>query len=182
MFLSQEISKDDKYSKIKPVLPVQFDAFRIFKDKRGEPAFKIYEDKLKQETSVVLRDSKQKKESKIKQETVVKTDRETTRIEISAPTINLAVFHDSMEEIRQKNQNNALFLKDSPMSLDKSFTYSNSSKEELKSRRESFSGRGFAGSIFNLDEYRADIHTYLRNAEVCACIYIYICTFFYYVN
>lgn len=173
----QEISKDDKYLKIKPVIPVQFEPFKIYEDKKEEPVFKIYEDKLEEETSVVLRDTKEKKETKFKQEPMGKVDKESPRLEISTTTVNnLAVFHDSMEEIHQKGQDNVLFLEDSPMSLEKTLTYSNSSKKELRSKRES--SRGFGGSLIDVDEYRADIYNYLRMAEVHTCARVYMCCVF----
>lgn len=120
----------------------------------------------------MLRDLTEKKETKTVQETVAKSDREKPRLEIDtmAPS-SLAEFRNSIEEIYQSKQDNAL-SKDSPMSLgmslEKSLTYSSSSNEgknEYRNRRESL--KEMIINFFDVDEYRADIYNYLRVTEVC---------------
>ncbi|XP_076624758.1 cyclin A isoform X2 [Colletes latitarsis] len=69
-----EIYKDEKHQKTKAVIPTQFEPFKIYEEKKEEVIFKIYEDKLEEETSVALRDTKDKKETKEKQD--VKSERE----------------------------------------------------------------------------------------------------------
>lgn len=155
---------------MKPIVPIQYEPFKIYEDKKEEPVFKIYEDKLEEETSVVLRDSKEKKEIKTKQGAEVKLDREVPKIEenTSVPC-SPAVFHNNMDISQKKNQDNKPYLSDSPMSLEK-FTYNIASKKE-----ESLSRRDSRGSdFFDIDEYRSDIHSYLRDTEVCALLIHYI--------
>lgn len=121
---------------------------------------------MEKETSIVFRDSKKKKEIKTKQEIEVKFDRESLRLDINTTAASLVVFHNNIEEITQKNEDDVLSLKDSPMSLAKSLTHSSSSKKEFRDRRESCKGSSF----FDVDEYRADIYNYLRITEVCIFI------------
>ncbi|XP_011136710.1 cyclin-A2 isoform X2 [Harpegnathos saltator] len=156
-----EVCKDDKYIKMKPVIPTQYEPFKIYEDKKDEPVFKIYEDKLEEETSVVLRDSKEKKEIKTKQQPEIqKLDREVPRVEEKTSVPYSSVFHDGIDISQKKNQDDKLYLSDSPMSLEK-FRYSISPKtEERLSRRDS---RG--SDFFDIDEYRSDIYSYLREAE-----------------
>lgn len=134
--------------------------------KKEEPAFKIYEDKLEEETSVVLRNSKEKKEVKAVQETIAKSDREQPRLEIS--TVNSTstyVFSSKIEEVYKQDD---VLSKDSPMSvgmsLEKSLTYSSSSNDEYRTRREC--NKELRTNFYDVDEYRADIYNYLRVSEV----------------
>ncbi|XP_053976658.1 cyclin-A2 isoform X1 [Hylaeus anthracinus] len=156
-----EIYKDDKYPKTKAVIPTQFEPFKIYEEKKEEVIFKIYEDKLEEETSVALRDIKDKKEINEKHD--VKSEREKPRLEVNSINIsNLSTFCNAIQDINQKKQNELIFSHDSPMSLEKSIPYS-SSKKELERRRESI--KEMRMSFFDVDEYRADIYNYLRAAE-----------------
>ncbi|XP_014484072.1 PREDICTED: cyclin-A2 isoform X2 [Dinoponera quadriceps] len=156
-----EVCKDDKYVKTKPVIPTQYESFKIYEDKKEEPVFKIYEDKLEEETSVVLRDSKEKKEMKTKQEAEVKLDREVVKVEenISESCIP-AVFHDSMDISQKKNQNDKPYLSDNPM-LCEELSYSNERRQEDHANRRNSREIDF----FDMDEYRSDIYSYLREVE-----------------
>ncbi|XP_070165587.1 cyclin-A1 isoform X2 [Polyergus mexicanus] len=158
-----ENHKDEKYIKSKSFVPPQFEPFKIYDDKKEEPVFKIYEDKLEEETSVVLRDSKEKRETKVVQETVAKFNKEQPRIEtITTSGVNFAAFCSTIEEICQNKQDD-IFSKDSPMSLEKSLTYSSSFNKEYKTRREYI--KEMRTNFFDVDEYRADIYNYLRISE-----------------
>lgn len=152
---------------MKPVIPTQYEPFKIYENKKEEPVFKIYEDKLEEETSVVLRDSKEKKELKTKQEPEAKLNKEMIKVEKTiSVTCSSAVFLENMD-ISEKKKDDKPYLSDSPMSLEK-FKYSISPKTEGRLSR-----RGSTESIFDMDfEYRSDIYSYLREAEV----YTYLCT------
>lgn len=131
---------------------------------------------MEEETSVVLRDSKEKREIKVVQEIVTKSNKEQPRIEtITTSSVNFAAFRSTIEEICQNKQDD-IFSKDSPMSLEKSLekslTYSSSSNKEYKTRREYI--KEMSTNFFDVDEYRADIYNYLRISEVCICLRVYI--------
>lgn len=164
----QEIHKDEKFVKAKPFIPTQSESFKIYdEDKKEEPSFKIYEDKLEEETLVALR--KEKKEAKAVQEQTVKSDREQPRLEIrTVDSTSAYAFCSKIEEVCLNKQN--ALSKDSPMSigmsLEKSLTYSSSSNEEYRSRREY--NKELRTNFFDVDEYRADIYNYLRLSEVQA--------------
>ena len=66
--------QDEKYPKTKGILPTQFEPFKAYDGENEEVLFKIYEDKLEEETSVALRDTRDKKEAKEKQD--IKFERE----------------------------------------------------------------------------------------------------------
>ncbi|XP_011058546.1 PREDICTED: cyclin-A2 isoform X2 [Acromyrmex echinatior] len=162
-----EIYKDEKYVKSKPFIPMQSESFKIYEEdfyKKEEPTFKIYEDKLEEETSVALRNSKENKEVK---ETIAKSEKEQPRLEIcTIDSTSTYAFCNKIEEVDQKKKDDIL-LKDSPMSLgmslEKSLTYSSSSNEEYRLRREC--NKELRINIFDVDEYRADIYNYLRTSE-----------------
>ncbi|CAL7945136.1 unnamed protein product [Xylocopa violacea] len=157
-----EIYKDEKYPKTKPVIPTQFEPFKIYEEKKEDVIFKIYEDKLEEETSVVLRDTRDKKEIKEKQD--VKFEREKPRLEVNPMNIsNLQTFRNGIQDINQKKENEVIFSRDSPMSLEKSIPYSSSSKDDLQKRRESI--KEMRTNFYDVEEYRADIYNYLRVAE-----------------
>lgn len=130
---------------------------------------------MEEETSVVLRDSKEKKETKVVQE-IAKSHKEQR---IITNSVNFAAFRSTIEEICQNKQDD-IFSKDSPMSLEKSLdkslekslTYSNSSNKEYKMRREYI--KEMRTNFFDVDEYRADIYNYLRVSEVCICLSLHI--------
>ncbi|XP_011688507.1 PREDICTED: cyclin-A2 isoform X2 [Wasmannia auropunctata] len=167
-----EVYKDEKYIKSKPTfVPTQSESFKIFEEdfyKKEEPAFKIYEDKLEEETSVALRNSKEKKEAKAVQETMTKFEqREQLKLEVdSVDSTSTYVFSSKIEEVGQNKQDDVL-SKDSPMSLgmslEKSLTYSSSSNDEYRTRREC--NKELRTTFFDVDEYRADIYNYLRVSE-----------------
>ncbi|XP_012522598.1 cyclin-A2 isoform X2 [Monomorium pharaonis] len=165
-----EIYKDEKYIKAKPFVPTQSESFKIYEEdfyKKEEPTFRIYEDKLEEETSVALRTSKEKKDIKAVQEITVKAvDREQPRLEIcTADSTSTYVYHSKIEETCQIKQD--VLSKDSPMSIgmsmEKSLTYSSSSNEEYRTRREC--NKELRTNFFDIDEYRADIYNYLRISE-----------------
>ncbi|KAG5345141.1 CCNA2 protein, partial [Acromyrmex charruanus] len=163
----QEIYKDEKFVKAKPFIPMQSESFKIYEEdfyKKEEPTFKIYEDKLEEETSVALRNSKENKEVK---ETIAKSEKEQPRLEIrTIDSTSTYAFCNKIEEVDQKKKDDIL-SKDSPMSLgmslEKSLTYSSSSNEEYRLRREC--NKELRINIFDVDEYRADIYNYLRTSE-----------------
>lgn len=157
-----EIYKDEKFPRTKAVIPTQFEPFKIYEEKKEEVIFKIYEDKLEEETSVVLRDTKHKKEVKEKQD--VKSEREKPRLEVNPMNVvNLSAFCNATQDINEKKENEVIFSQDSLMSLEKSISYSSSSKKEIQKRRESI--KEMRTNFFDVDEYRADIYNYLRVAE-----------------
>ncbi|XP_033320775.2 cyclin A isoform X1 [Megalopta genalis] len=159
----QEIYKDEKLAKTKAVIPTQFEQFKIYEERKEEVLFKIYEDKLEEETSVALRDTKDKKEQKNKQDVV--PERQKPRLEVNPINItNLPTFcNDNIQNVHQKKQNEEIFQHDSPMSLEKTVPYTSSSKKELQRRQ--CSTKEMRMSFFDVNEYRADIFYYLRVTE-----------------
>ncbi|XP_076227714.1 cyclin A isoform X2 [Nomia melanderi] len=160
-----EIYKDEKHPKTKAVIPTQFEPFKIYEEKKEEALFKIYKDKLEEETLVALRDTKDKKEAKDKQDLTSDREREKPRLEVNPRSVsNLPIFcNANIQDVHQKKQNETVFQRDSPMSLEKSIPYSSSSKKELQRRRDSM--KEMRMNFFDVDEYRADIYNYLRVAE-----------------
>ncbi|XP_017757033.1 PREDICTED: cyclin-A2 [Eufriesea mexicana] len=157
-----EIYKDEKYPKTKTVIPTQFEPFKIYEGKKEEVIFKIYEDKLEEETSVALRDTKDKKEIKEKED--VKSEREKPRLQVNPINVsNLPTFCNTMQDINQKKEIEIIFSQGSPMSLEKPTFHSSSSKKNLQKRRESI--KELRMNFFDVDEYRADVYNYLRAAE-----------------
>lgn len=129
---------------------------------------------MEEETSVALRNSKEKKEVKAVQETTAKSDREQPRLEIcTADSTSTYIFHSNIKEVCQIKRDDVL-SKDSPMSMEKSLTYSSSSNEEYRTRREC--NKELRTNFFDVDEYRADIYNYLRLSEV------YILLFLFYIH
>ncbi|KAG9436706.1 cyclin-A2 [Apis mellifera carnica] len=157
-----EIYKDEKYQKTKAVIPTHFEAFKIYEEKKEEVIFKIYEDKLEEETSVALRDTKDKKEMREKEN--ITFEREKPRLEVNPINVsNLPTFYNAIQDINQKKENEITFSQGSPMSLEKSISYLSSSKKNHQKRRKSI--KEMRMNFFDVDEYRADIYNYLRVAE-----------------
>ncbi|KAL2712668.1 cyclin-A2 [Vespula squamosa] len=158
-----DICKDEKHPKAKSIVTVPFEPFKIYEDKKDEPAFKVYEDKLEEETSVVLRDSKEEREVVTKQEVTVQSEQKKPRLDINSLSINdLPVFCNNLQEIIKSKQDDAL-PQGSPMSLEKSLLFPNSSKKDNRTNKES--SRELRINFFDVEEYRADIYSYLRVAE-----------------
>lgn len=124
----------------------------------------MYEDKLEKETSVALRETKESKEPKGKQiaEITTKIDREKPAIE-AVPAI-LPTLRSALQEINQKKRDEQLFPQESPMSLEKSISLTDSSRKDNAAKREA--SKALRLNFFDVDEYRADIYNYLRSAEV----------------
>lgn len=118
---------------------------------------------MEEETSVALRETRDKKEAKEKQD--IKFEREKPRLEMNPINVSNLSFCNAVQDITQKKQNDVIFSYDSPMSLEKSVPYLSSSKKDLQKRRESI--KEMRMNFFDVDEYRADIYNYLRVAEVC---------------
>lgn len=139
---------------------------KIYKSK-AESTFQIYEDNFEKETCVQIRDFKEHRETEVIQETVVRSNREYGRLEadVDVKSTSRVDFLNTHKEVDQKKQDDDVD-KESPMSLgmssEKPASCNNSLKDEYEN--ESFrSGR----DIFQVEEYRADIYNYLREAEVC---------------
>lgn len=181
LFKIYEDKKDESGNKFPP----------IFKP----PVFAIYEDvcvvsEVEEAANVVLGNLNEKDEEIVheKQITTEKSiDREQDNLKAdddaadTASNCNFAAIHSSLNDICQaniedKSQDESYSkdnYKDSPMSvgtlLEKSFTYSSSSNEEYRTRRASF--KELRNSFFEVEEYRNDIHNYLRVSEVCLGIF-----------
>lgn len=152
-------------------MTVPFEPFKIYEDKKDEPAFKVYEDKLEEETSVVLRDSKEEREIVTKQEVTVQSEQKKPRLDINSLSINdLPVYCNNLQEIIKGKQDDAL-PQGSPMSLEKSLLFPDSSKKDNRTNKES--SRELRINFFDVEEYRADIYSYLRVAEVCRVLFKY---------
>lgn len=146
-------------------MPAQTEPFKIFdENKKDEGTIKVYEDKLVEETSVVLRETRESAEIKIKQtsEISIKLDQEKPKLQVNPS--NVGVVPPFCSEILEKRED-SLFPQAVPMSLDKSLAFLDSGKkQELKAKREAC--KTLKNSFFDVDEYRADIYNYLRVAEV----------------
>lgn len=141
------------------------ETFKSHENKKEEqPVFKIYEDKVEEKSSAVLRNAKDKKKIKDKQETATVFSEEPSEIETIRNSFPTSTTIYSNEKPTQKNQDNVLSVKDSPMSLEKTLMYSCSPKGELRNKKEYFQGES---SFYDVDEYRGDIYNYLRATEVC---------------
>lgn len=159
-----EVRKDEKNVKVKPYVPMQNGPGKIYKSK-AESTFQIYEDNFEKETCVQIRDFKEHRETEVIQETVVRSNREYGRLEadVDVKSTSRVDFLNTHKEVDQKKQDDDVD-KESPMSLgmssEKPASCNNSLKDEYEN--ESFrSGR----DIFQVEEYRADIYNYLREAE-----------------
>ncbi|XP_043267206.1 cyclin-A2 [Venturia canescens] len=156
--------KDEKYSKTKAFVPPQTEPFKIFEEnKKEEGTIKIYEDKLVEETSVVLRDTRETTELKIKQtsEISVKIDQEKPKLQVNP--LNVGVVPPFCSGVLEKCED-SIFSNAVPMSLDKSVGFLDSGKkQDLKAKKEAC--KSLKNSFFDVDEYRADIYNYLRVAE-----------------
>ncbi|XP_015596882.1 cyclin-A2 [Cephus cinctus] len=162
--------KDEKYPKPKPFVPPQYEPFKIYDDgKKDDGLFKVYEDKLEQETSVALRESKDiAKESKpLALKAELKTERDKPILEVNPTTVSIQPsIRAVLQEIDQK-KNEDLFPGEMPMSLEKSVEKSHSTssdpRKDLRAKREA--SKSMRVNFFDVDEYRADIYNYLRVAE-----------------
>lgn len=163
MFFQDFCSKDEKYIKPKPFVPVQSEPFKVFDDK-DNAIVKVYEDKLVEETSVVLRETRDTREIQIKQvtEISVKAEREKPTLEVNPSTVSIV---QPFRALLQEKRDEPLFSPTVPMSLEKSLTFLESGKkQDSKSKREAC--KTLKDSFYDVDEYRADIYNYLRIAEV----------------
>lgn len=103
----------------------------------------------------------------------MKPEREKPRLEVNPMTVsNLPTFYNAIEDINKKKENDVIFSQGSPMSLEKSISYLSSSKKNHQKRRKSI--KELRMNFFDVDEYRADIYNYLRAAEVCIYLKIFI--------
>ena len=126
--------------------------------------FQIYEDKLQEETSVALRETNTGKELKIKhvseQITTVKLEKEKPVLEVNpSPVKGLPLSIHILEEKDEKKEN-----VECPMSLDKSLSFAESAKKDIRTKAEI--SKAIRTNFFEVNEYRADIYNYLRSAEV----------------
>lgn len=156
--------KDEKYPKAKTFVASQYETFKIYEDKKEDGTFKVYEDKLEKETSVALRETKESKEPKTKQAAV----EITTKVEREKPVIDaipaiLPQLRAALQEINQKKRDEPFLPQESPMSLEKSMSFTDSSKKDIAAKREA--SKALRLNFFDVDEYRADIYNYLRSAE-----------------
>ncbi|KAI4477716.1 PREDICTED: cyclin-A2 isoform X2 [Polistes canadensis] len=160
-----DICKDEKHPKSKSIVTVPFEPFKIYEDKKEEGAFKVYEDKLEEETSVVLRDSKEERDVIANQEVTVPSGQKKPRLDINSLSINdFPVICNSLQEIINGKQQDDGFIQDTPISPDKSLLFSSSSSNK-ESRTNKESSRELRNNFFDVEEYRADIYSYLRVAE-----------------
>ncbi|XP_015178050.1 PREDICTED: cyclin-A2 isoform X3 [Polistes dominula] len=161
-----DICKDEKHPKAKSIVTVPFEPFKIYEDKKEEGAFKVYEDKLEEETSVVLRDSKDDRDVIINQEVTVPSEQKKPRLDINSLSINdVPIICNSLQEIINGKQDDKSLLQDTPIFPDKPLLFnSSSSNEENRINKES--SRELRNNFFDVEEYRADIYSYLRVAEV----------------
>ncbi|XP_033216332.1 cyclin-A2 [Belonocnema kinseyi] len=157
-----EISKDEKF-KAKVYIPEQFHSFPICDDRKGDTMFQVYEDKLQEETSVALRDTSDGRELKIKhvteQITTVKIEKEKPVLEVNPIPVQVSQTSiHILEEIDEKKGN-----VECPMSLDKSLSFVESAKKDVRTKAEI--SKAIRTNFFEVNEYRADIYNYLRTSE-----------------
>lgn len=154
--------KDEK-SKAKIFVPVHSEHLQVCEDRKEETLFQIYEDKLQDEKSVALRETKEGRELKMKQViehvSTVKIEKEKPVLEVSPTPITILTTSDHiLQEIDEKKEN-----VESPMSLEKSLPSADSLKRGSRSKAEI--NKAIRTNFFEVNEYRADIYNYLRTAE-----------------
>ncbi|XP_066592449.1 cyclin-A2-like [Prorops nasuta] len=159
----QDILKDEKFSKAKPTIPAQLEPFIVYKERKDEVSFKIYEDKLEEETSVVLRETIETKEVNVKQEVLLKIEAEKPTLEVNPIINSLEEFANNLCKSSPDGKNE-VYNHESPMALDKSAIFSSSKKREQDNKKDSL--KKYRINFFDVDEYRADIYNYLRCAEM----------------
>lgn len=146
-------------------MPAQAEPFFIFEDKKEEPTFQIYEDKLQIESELVLRNAQETKVIELKQSSEIKvTVPEENAIEVLSLKENLDLSNrPALQEIQIKPEENAFLPEESPMSLDRSLVLT-SEKNDSRSKREAC--KASRANFYDIDEYRADIYHYFRTVEV----------------
>lgn len=166
----QEARKDEKnIIRAKPFIPAQNGSMKIYNNK-AESSIQIYEDNFETETCAQLREFKEKREIEAVQETVLRSGREYGRLEVevntSVSTSRVAFLNNQKQYDQKKDEEEDEVSKDSPMSLGMSIEKPVSCNNSLKDEYENESFRD-GKNIFDVEEYRADIYNYLREAEVC---------------
>ncbi|THK33267.1 cyclin-A2 [Diachasma alloeum] len=161
-------NKEDKFSKSKTTfIPPPYDGFKVYDGKKDEGAFKIYEDKLEEETQVVLRETRNTREIQVKKATEVAINSTRAKnVELTSVSI-VPPFRPVLGEIgnekKEKEKDIPLFNRASPLSLEKSICLTDSGKKGLRAKREAT--KVSKSNFYDVDEYRADIYNYLRVAE-----------------
>ncbi|KAJ8675671.1 hypothetical protein QAD02_011457 [Eretmocerus hayati] len=167
-----EICKDDKYSKTKTsYIPANNEPFTIYEEKTEEPLFQIYEDDLQTESDIVINVQETEKiEIQSTVEVKVAYEKESQSIpEVESPKDEVERFQHVLQEIEitrkdERNDEQAHIPKGSPMSLDRTLSLTESGKKDSRSKREAC--KASRSNFYDIDEYRADIYHYFRNAEV----------------
>lgn len=151
-------------------MPAQAEPFFIFEDKKEEPAFQIYEDKLQTESELVLRNIQESKVVELKQSNEVKvTVEQENALEVLSLNENVeSSIRPVLQEIQLKPEENAFLPEESPMSLDRSIVSAGSEKNDSRSKREAC--KASRANFYDIDEYRADIYHYFRTVEVSTYI------------
>lgn len=147
-------------------MPAQAEPFSIFEDKKEEPAFQIYEDKLQTESELVLRNVPESKLVDLQQSTELKlTLKQENTVEVLSLNKNVeSLDRPVLQEIQLKQEENAFLPEESPMSLDRSVVSTGSEKNDSRSKREAC--KASRTNFYDIDEYRADIYHYFRTVEV----------------
>ncbi|KAK0158871.1 hypothetical protein PV328_009814 [Microctonus aethiopoides] len=161
--------KDEKFTKAKAYVPAQFESFKIYEEKKDDnpppppPLFKVYEEKLEEEKSVVLRDTREVIVKSVT-EINIKSERGDKPILEVNPVSIVPTFRPVLQEIIDPSKRDeTAFNNGSPMSLDKSIITSTTEKKDIRLKREV--SKIFKNDYYDVDEYRADINNYLRKAE-----------------
>ncbi|XP_011501243.1 PREDICTED: cyclin-A1 [Ceratosolen solmsi marchali] len=163
-----EICKDEKYSKAKTnFVPPIVEPFTIYEEKKEEPTFQIYEDKLQTESSIVLRDSQESKKIEVKQITEFKVtvEKEKPTLEFNPAIKNVVEsYRPVLQDVEEIKQKDVIIPKDSPISSDRSVILIKSEKKDLRTKRDVCKiGRA---NFYDVDEYRSDIYNYFKSIEV----------------
>lgn len=136
----------------------------------------MYEEKLEEEKSVVLRDTREVLVKSVT-EINIKSERGDKPILEVNPVSIVPTFRPVLQEIIDPSKRDEItFNNGSPMSLDKSIITSTSEKKDIRLKREV--SKIFKNNFYDVDEYRADINNYLRKAEVNIINYYYKLIFF----
>ncbi|KAF7997852.1 hypothetical protein HCN44_009250 [Aphidius gifuensis] len=159
-------SKDEKYPKAKPYVPhPAYDGFKVYDEKTDDTLFRIYEDKLEEETTVVLRESSRDINIKQITEVTIKTDKPILEVN---PVSIVPTLRPVLQEIKTNICEDNNYQDDdddnSPVvSVEKSIDFMDSMKNDMKAKREA--SKTIINNFYDIEEYRADIFNYLKIAE-----------------
>lgn len=157
-----------------------YEGFKVYDEKTDDTLFRIYEDKLEEETTVVLRESSRDINIKKITEVTIKTDKpilEVNPVSI-VPTLRPVLQEINTNICEDNNYQDDDDDNNSPvLSVEKSIDFMDSMKNDMKAKREA--SKIIINNFYDIEEYRADIFNYLKIAEVIIIVIIHVVFFFW---